>query len=89
MQTLGPGVATGEGGERCPFSFNFDAARFKPGDLVSYRVPERFDDFPFVGTLVEVHDDHVLISANDPTNPDKRMRGTRESRPVVSLAEAL
>ncbi len=76
-------------GEACPFSFNFDPATFKAGDLVSYRVPDRFEDFPFVGTLVAVHEDHVLISPNDPTAPDRRMRGTRESRPVVSVAEAL
>lgn len=89
MQDLGPGMATGEGGERCPFSFNFDAASFRPGDLVSYRVPARFDDFPFVGVLVAVFDDHVLISPNDPATPGKQMRGTRESRPVVALSEVL
>lgn len=77
----------GNPGEACPFSFNFDPASFKVGDMVSYRVPERFDDFPFVGILVEVGDDHVLISPNDPTMPDKRMRGTRESRPVVAVSE--
>lgn len=76
-------------GDKCPFTFNTDPATFKTGDMVSYRVPDRFDDFPFVGVLLEVHDDHVLISPNDPTNPGKRMRGTRESRPVVSSAEAL
>lgn len=79
----------GEPGEACPFEFNFDPATFKVGDLVSYRVPDRFDDFPFVGTIVAVHEDHVEISPNDPTTPDKRMRGTRESRPVVSAADAL
>lgn len=89
MQTLGPGVADASGGERCPFAFNFDPASFKPGDAVSYRVPERFDDFPFVGTLLEVHDDHVLISTNDPTDPGRRLRGTRASRPVVALSEIL
>ena len=89
MQNLGPGAATGDGGERCPFSFNFDAASFKPGDRVSYRIPDRFDDFPFVGTLIAVHDDHVLISPDDPATPGKRMRGTRESRPVVHSDEVL
>lgn len=78
-----------EPGEQCPFEFNFDPATFKVGDLVSYRVPDRFDDFPFVGTIVAVHDDFVEISPNDPTTPDKRMKGTRESRPVVSAADAL
>lgn len=75
--------------EACPFAFNFDASTFKVGDMVSYRIPDRFDDFPFVGTLVEVHDDYVLISPNDPTTPDARMRGTRESRPVVHSSEVL
>jgi hypothetical protein len=75
--------------DKCPFEFNFDPAAFKVGDLVSYRVPERFDDMPFVGQLVEVGEDYVLISPNDPADPQRRMRGTRESRPVVSAREAL
>ena len=75
--------------EACPFEFNFDPTTFKAGDTVSYRVPESFDEMPFVGTLLEVGDDYVIISANDPTDPDRRMRGTRESRPVVSSKEAL
>lgn len=83
MQSLG-----GEG-ESCPFTFNFDPASFKVGDAVSYRVPERFGDFPFAGTLLAVFEDYVVISPNDPTDPDKRMKGTRESRPVVTAAEAL
>ena len=76
-------------GEACPFEFNFDPATFKVGELVSYRIPERFDDMPFVGTLLEVGADFVVISPNDPQDPDRRMRGTRESRPVVSPREAL
>jgi hypothetical protein len=79
----------GSPSEACPFSFNFDPANFKVGDIVSYRIPDRFDDFPFVGTIVAVHADHVEISPNDPTMPGKRMRGTRTSRPVVSSAEIL
>jgi hypothetical protein len=75
-------------GESCPFEFNFDQATFKVGDLVSYRVTGSLDGFPFVGTLLEVHDDHVIISA-DPNDPTSRMRGTRESRPVVEEAEAI
>lgn len=75
-------------GEKCPFTFNFDAATFKVGDMVSYRV-ESMNDFPFVGLLTEVHDDHVVISPNDPAHPEQRMRGTRESRPQVSRADAL
>lgn len=75
--------------EKCPFEFNFDAATFKVGDVVSYRVSERFGDMPFVGNLVEVHADYVVISPNDPSDADRRMRGTRVSRPEVSAAEAL
>lgn len=79
----------GNTGEACPFSFNFDPTTFKVGDVVSYRIPDRFPDFPFVGTLVEVHPDHVLISPNDPTSPTTRYRGTRESRPIVASSELL
>lgn len=79
----------GNPGENCPFTFNFDPATFKVGDVVSYRVPERFDDFPFVGTILAVYEDYIEISPNDPSDPDARMRATRESRPVVSAAEAL
>ncbi len=75
--------------EKCPFVFNFDPTTFKVGDMVSYRVTERFAEMPFIGTLLEVHDDYVVISPNDPGDPDRRMRGTRESRPEVSAAEAL
>lgn len=77
------------GTESCPYAFNFDSATFKVGDLVSYRVPERFEDFPFVGTLVEVHEDHVLISTNDPGRPDLVLRGSREDRPVVDFGQFL
>lgn len=77
------------GSEACPFEFNFDPATFKVGDMVSYRVTESFGDMPFVGTLVVVEEDHVLISPNDPSDPDRRMRGTRVSRPEVSAKEAL
>jgi hypothetical protein len=73
-------------GENCPFEFNFDEATFKPGDVVSYRVTGGLADFPFVGTLVEVGDDFVIISA-DQQDPNSRMRGTRESRPVVEESE--
>ena len=82
MQSFAPG-------QPCPFTFNFEPATFKVGDTVSYRVPERFGDMPFVGTLVDVQADYVVISPNDPTDPDRRMRGTRESRPVVSVQDAL
>ena len=70
----------------CPFEFNFDPATFKVGDVVSYRVTGSMADFPFVGTLLEVHDDHVVISGG-PDDPSSRMKATRESRPVVDEAE--
>ena len=81
MQTMG------NPGESCPFEFNFDPKTFKVGDTVSYRVPE-LGDFPFVGTILAVHDDHIEISPNDPSDPDKRMRASRESRPLVRPGEA-
>ena len=82
-------IGNGPAGESCPFEFNFDPASFKVGDTVSYRVPESFGDMPFVGTLIAVEEDHVLISTNDPSDPNRAMRGTRESRPIVTAAQAL
>jgi hypothetical protein len=76
----------GMGAGACPFEFNFDADAFKPGDMVSYRVTGSFEGMPFAGTLLEVHDDHVII-AGDPNDPAVRYRGTRESRPVVQDSE--
>jgi hypothetical protein len=69
--------------EKCPFEFNFDPASFKVGDTVSYRVPSQFQDFPFVGVLLEVHEDHVVLTSNV-NDPSERMRATRESRPIVA-----
>ena len=74
MQSMG----TGE----CPFTFNTDPASFKVGDTVSYRVTGSLEGFPFMGELLEVHDDHVVLTG-DPTDSSSRMRATRESRPVV------
>jgi len=75
---------------QCPFEFNFDPDTFTVGDIVSYRVPERFDDMPFVGRLVAVEADHVLLVHDGlPGVEQNIMRGTRESRPVVSAADAL
>lgn len=76
----------GGAGEACPFEFNFDDKTFKVGDSVSYRVTGSLEGFPFVGTLVEVHADYVMI-AGDPNDPAKVYRGTRESRPVVDESE--
>jgi hypothetical protein len=72
----------GATGEACPFEFNFDPTTFKVGDTVSYRVNGSLEGFPFAGTLLEVHDDHVVI-AGDPADADARYIGTRESRPLV------
>ena len=76
----------GMGGGDCPFEFNFDEKTFKPGDVVSYRVTGSLDGMPFVGTLAEVHGDHVIIAA-DANDPTVRYRATRESRPVVDESE--
>lgn len=73
-------------GENCPFEFNFDPATFKVGDTVSYRVTGSLEGFPFVGTLLEVHEDYVIISG-EPNDPESKVRGTRESRPVVDESE--
>lgn len=87
MKNLGGGNESGDGGESCPFVFNFEPDTFKVGDFVSYRVTGSLVDFPFVGKLVEVNEDSVKISPNDPTQPDKVMKGTRESRPMVDISE--
>ena len=76
----------GMGGDKCPFEFNFDPATFKVGDLVSYRVTGSLEGFPFMGTIVAVHDDHIELTS-DPDDPKATMRATRESRPVVAEAD--
>lgn len=76
----------GAGGEDCPFEFNFDPATFKVGDTVSYRVNGNFEGFPFVGQLIEVGDDFVVISPGE-SEPEARYKGTRESRPLVDESE--
>lgn len=70
----------------CPFEFNLDPATFKVGDTVSYRVTGSFEGLPFMGVLLEVHDDYVILTS-DPSDTESRMRGTRESRPVVQEAD--
>ncbi len=75
-----------DGGDKCPFKFNFDPASFKVGDTVSYRVP-KLGDFPFAAQIVAVHADHIDIV--DPGEPGKIMQATLESRPVVSDEQAL
>jgi hypothetical protein len=56
------------------------------GDTVSYRVP-KFGDMPFAATVVAVHPDSIEIC--DVGDPNRRMRATRESRPLVADDEAL
>lgn len=70
----------------CPFEFNFDPATFKIGDTVSYRVP-KLDGFPFVATITGVFEDYVEIV--DASEPEKTLKATRESRPVVSNEQVL
>lgn len=87
MQSL-----VGPDGEDCPFVFNFDENTFAVGDIVSYRVDDPgLADWPFVGRLVEVGTDHVIVVHDDgsPNPKGTRMRGTRESRPLVSAEDAL
>lgn len=74
----------------CPFEFNFEAATFKKGDLVSYRVPSLFTDMAFVGQILEVHEDHIILHHYGESEHEIRpMRGTREDRPAVSKEDAL
>lgn len=78
------------GEEKCPFEFNTDPATFKPGDVVAYRVPDLSGDMPFVGELLEVHEDYVvLVHQGAPKGQDHPMRGTREAKPEVSKEAAL
>ena len=76
----------GMDGNSCPFEFNFDPATFKVGDTVSYRVTGSLEGFPFMGVLLEVHEDHVVLTS-DSNDPLSRMRATRESRPIVNEAD--
>ena len=70
----------GEGA--CPFAFNMEAATCQVGDWVSYRVTGGLEGMPFAGVLLEVHDDHVVLTS-DEDDKASRMRATRENRPVV------
>lgn len=70
----------------CPFQFNFDPETFKVGDTVSYRVPS-LGDFPFAAEIKAVYADYIEIF--DAGEPGKVLRASRESRPVVSDADAL
>jgi hypothetical protein len=76
----------GMGDGACPYKFNFDPSTFKVGDTVSYRVP-KLGEFPFAAEIKAVYDDYIEIS--DYGEPDKCLRATRESHPIVADAEAL
>lgn len=77
-------MGMGEGA--CPYKFNFEPSTFKVGDTVSYRVP-RLGDFPFAAEIKAVYEDYIEIS--DYGEPQKCLRATRESHPVVADADAL
>lgn len=77
----------GMGSGDCPFAFNTEAATFKVGDTVSFRV-EGMDGFPFAGRLIEVHDEYVVISTDlDGGSTGEVYRGSREDRPLVSAEQ--
>ena len=67
-------------GENCPFEFNFDPASFKVGDQVSYRVTGSLEGFPFMGVLLEVHDDHVVLTSDPNDRPAACARPVRAGR---------
>mgnify|MGYP001011522313 CR=1 FL=1 len=48
-----------------------------------------FGDNPLVGVIVAFETASVLVTANDPANPHRVMRPTRQSRPAVTAREAL
>jgi len=79
------------GSEKCPFVFNLDAKTFKPGDQVCYHVTGSLAEMPFVGVLLEVHDDYVILAHDDGNRPPKStpVRGTRTDRPIVQEEDAL
>jgi hypothetical protein len=72
----------GMGDGSCPYAFNFDPETFKVGDWVSFRVPSVDPEFRFAGVLLEVHEDHVIVSPN-PDDPSETYKASRESRPVA------
>lgn len=78
MQGMGEGV--------CPFTFNTNPSTFAVGDMVSYRVDGSLEGFPFAGTLMEVHEDYVIV-ASDPDDKGSWLRATRETRPLAREAD--
>jgi hypothetical protein len=62
-----------------------DPASFKIGDLVSYRVPGKFGDFPFVGTIIAVHDEWIEITSGQ-HGMTGRLRGMRDEDRAAAAA---
>ena len=76
--------------KECPFNFNTDAKTFRTGDIVCYKAPEIFGDMPFVGELVEVHEDSVLLKhRGEMKSSELLIRAARTDYPIVSREEAL
>ncbi len=76
--------------ESCPFAFNFNPDTFQPGDIVSYRVTGSMTDMPFVGVILSVHEDRIIIQhGEDPDADGTPMPATRQPRPIVAEADAL
>ncbi len=76
----------GMGRGACPVDINFEPETFKPGDLVSYRVPEEFGDTPFVGKIVTVEPDVIVLTHyGDDFAGAHKMIATRSARPVVTV----
>lgn len=69
------------GEEFCFFEFNFDEKIFKFGDMVSYCVIGSFVEMLFVGVLLEVYDDYVILVYGDGYKDLEgfKMRGIWES----------
>ena len=71
----------------CPFQLNFDAETFAIGGTVSYRVAGSLEGFPFMGTLLELHEDHVLgLRLNHNQNPSAVTSATPDRKLAASLS---
>ena len=76
--------------KKCPFVFNTDATTFTVGDIVCYRAPEVLGDMPFVGELIAVHSDHVVLKHHGEIGGlENHILASREDYPIVAKSEAL
>ncbi|BFM18065.1 hypothetical protein R50073_42480 [Maricurvus nonylphenolicus] len=76
--------------KECPFNFNTDASTFTTGDIVCYRAPELLGDMPFIGELLEVHADHVVLKHKGEMKSSQiPIRASREDYPIVAKEEAM